>query len=228
MYCDKCGAEVVSGAKFCDKCGNAIAVCEVKETHVSTGDMSVNASKKESISELQKVFIESDEQLIAKIGNGYLVNMLYNDFKSCALMLTNKRVYLKGTVYSGSGRTLEKEIAEKIVNIEDVTGSGFIFKTPSRIALFLEFAVMVAGIVLSIAWEFGNKPFSTTIILMSLSIMVGAILILPTYYLGKQTKFFVEYAGGKTVVDAKIIGIEDVRDFQKQIYRIKDLVKGNV
>lgn len=224
MFCGKCGAEVLDGAKFCDKCGSSV---EIAETNVSlTESISINKTKQESISELQKVFVESDEQLIAQIGNGYLVNMLYNNLESCALMLTDKRVYLKGTVYSGSGRTLEKDISEKIVNIDDVTGSGFIFKTPSRLALLLEVAIMIGGIVLSICIEYGNKPIGQAIIGIVFSMIVGAILILPTYFLGKKTKFFIEYAGGKTTIDAKLIGVEDLRDFQKQIYRVKDNIKG--
>ena len=37
--------------------------------------------------------------------------------------------------------------------------------------------------------------------------------------------FFIDYAGGRIKIDARLIGLSDVRDFHKQMRRAKDALK---
>lgn len=50
------------------------------------------------------------------------------------------------------------------------------------------------------------------------------ILIVAAFF-SRKIWFFIDYAGGKIQIDAKLIGLSDVQDFHKQIRRAKDALK---
>ncbi len=43
-------------------------------------------------------------------------------------VISNKRVYFRGSCFSGQGKSLVKTDEERTVDIKDVTGSGFIYR----------------------------------------------------------------------------------------------------
>ena len=63
-------------------------------------------------------------------------------------VISNKRVYFRGSCYSGQGKSLVKTNEERTVDIKDVTGSGFIYRRylGVLIGLFTALAVLLAGI----------------------------------------------------------------------------------
>lgn len=184
MFCEKCGMELPEGAKFCDKCGAIIAGQEE-----ITADLPGNKEK-------QKYdLIDTDEHIIKTLGNGYGVNLLYGNAKTCHAILTDRRLYLEGALYSGSGSSLMKSTERRVIDIDDITGTGFVYQK-------LSIPAVIIGII-------------------TVPILIG-IIILVKVFLARTTLFVVEYAGGCIKFDANIVGIADVNDFHKQIRRVKD------
>lgn len=224
MFCGKCGAEVLDGAKFCDKCG---AVIEVEQ---------VDVKQKEEKVDVKSVFIDPEEQLVAKVGNGYLVNLLYNRVKKCNLLLSDKRVYLKGTFYSDDGKGITKMNAERIVDIEDITGTGFIYRSFSWILLMLDILCIIVSLAITLVPYFrlagygilNSLIWATPYMTITIPTVAIELLLMKKILMSRKVHFFIDYAGGRIMIDAKLIGIEDVRDFHKQMRRVKDNIKGKI
>lgn len=217
MFCGKCGAEVLDGAKFCEKCGSSVEVESMNIEQPTT-------SNSEQV-DIKSAFIDPNEKLVAKVGNGYFVNLLYSKVKKCNLLLTDKRIYLKGVFYTDNGRGITKMNAERILDIEDVTGTGFIY---TRL-LWIPFILDVICIILSLAmtnifWSYG-WAFE---ICLGLSTFLVELLVMKKILMSKKVMFYIEYAGGRISINANLIGIEDVRDLHKQMRRVKDNIKGKI
>ena len=212
MFCDKCGAEVLDGAKFCDKCGATIEMRKVSEkTNVEKVD-------------LKSAFIDPEEQLVEKIGNGYLTNLLYSKVKDCNLLLTNKRVYLKGSFYDGGSKFSTMTREERIIDVEDITGTGFIYESIPWLVLILDVLfTIVAGVVTIV---YGSS--ADALIALMIAVCLGGILLAVKIFMSRKILFFIDYAGGRIMIDAKLVGLEDVRDFHKQMRRVKDNIKGKI
>jgi len=210
MFCGKCGAEVLDGAKFCDKCGVAIGTEQV-------------FVKEEKI-DVKSAFIDPDEQLVEKIGNGYFINLLYSKVKDCNLLLTDKRVYLKGSFFDGGSKFSPMTREERIIDIEDVTGTGFIYESIPWLVLILDVLFTVVSFVVTIVYG----PGADALIIPMIAACLGGVLLAVKIFMSRKILFFIEYAGGRILIDAKLIGLEDVRDFHKQMRRVKDNIKGKI
>ncbi|MCR4933537.1 MAG: SHOCT domain-containing protein [Lachnospiraceae bacterium] len=94
-------------------------------------------------------FVSQDEQYISSLGNGYIMNFLASGtLKRGFAVISNKRVYFRGSCYSGQGKSLVKTDEERTVDIKDVTGSGFIYRRylGVLIGLLMALVVLLAGI----------------------------------------------------------------------------------
>lgn len=232
MVCEQCGGELKRNAKFCGKCGAAVTM----EKSASVGKNMQQAFQQERAKEevtymqesgYQKVFVEPDEQLQGSLGNGYLENILHKKVKKCHALLTDKRVYLQGTFFSGSGKSLQEDLMEKTVDLEDITGTGFRYSKPLGLL-----SVLLTYIVSLIAGAVGGFAVDDQIELVVGGAVGGFVLAtlitLVRYLKNRKTDFIIEYAGGFIRFDAMIIGLSNVRDFQKQIRRAKDKAKGKI
>lgn len=246
MYCGKCGAELETGAKFCSVCGERLDAEESLETVVAQPvekpkkvkaenpvKEKVRKTSKEEFLEgveeyeipenpeaLQQVFVDPTERLQAKLGNGYLVNLLFSKMKKCNMLLTDKRVYFKGTMYSGTGKSMIKTSEERILDLEDMTGTGFIYVNIPWFVVILGILLDAVGITLAFVIE-------NLLQYALLMVVLGTISIIAAIK-SRKIWFFVDYAGGRIRVDAKLIGIADVRDFHKQLRRAKDKFTGKI
>lgn len=102
------------------------------------------------INKLAQYFVSRDEKYISSLGNGYIMNYLANrSFSKGFSVITNKRVYFRGSCFSGRGKALIKTNEERTVDIKDVTGSGFIYNryVGLLLGLITAFFVFVIGIV---------------------------------------------------------------------------------
>lgn len=79
--------------------------------------------------------MEPDEALIAKIGNGFFINLLFRKPQKCSMMLTDKRLYLKGVFYSSGSKKILRTTEERILDLKDITGTGLIYIQLSRLTL---------------------------------------------------------------------------------------------
>lgn len=172
--------------------------------------------------ELRDIFVDPEETFVAKLGNGFLVNLLVSkQLKRCAGLLSDKRAYFKGTLYTQVDGKFRKCTCMQTIDVEDVTGTGFLYQQVPPLFFIVSILIVALG-------TFGGFAIDEDILMALLGFFVTIIPACLYYFLSKKTYFFIEYAGGKIMFNASIIGIEDVNDFQKQIRRVKDKVKGKI
>lgn len=222
MFCSTCGSEIPEGASFCEKCGESVenillGVNSYSQYTESQYDTSNNQQN------LSNVFIEPDEHLLGNLGNGYLVNLLFHGTKKCYALLTDKRVYLKGAFYHGRDqRLLFKTTEEQILDLEDITRTGFVYTQFSRIQLFIRIMLGVAAIVLARNFVWDREFF----LIFGILVIIVTFLSVLRCIKSRRIWFYIDCAGGSIKIDAKLIGLSDVQDFHKQMRRAKDAITG--
>lgn len=248
MFCTNCGNELTEGAQFCEKCGTSIVgngtisadifkntvsshaqkisdsfknsgIIAMNDTEASQYDVSNNTQN------LKDIFVEPDEQLLGKLGNGYLVNLLFKKTKKCNALLTDKRVYLKGTFYSSDTKNIFKTTEERILDLEDVTGTGFVYKQISKLMLVM-FILSVLSSFVSLIFTLVNSYDAELFLCFFAGCALLAVLFFLVMIKSRKAFFFIDYAGGRIKIDAKLIGLSDVQDFHKQMRRAKDSITG--
>ncbi len=105
--------------------------------------------------EMEKVsgcFVNREEKYVASLGNGYIANFLANGgLKKGFAILSDKRVYFKGSCLTGTGRHLTKTNEERTVDNGDVTGSGFTFHRS-----YWRFIILILTAVVMLAAGYGE------------------------------------------------------------------------
>lgn len=186
MFCGNCGKQIEDTSNVCPYCGTMV------EKEVTVG----NDSK------YRKIFVEPDENYIGSLGNGYLNSFLTDrGINRCVALLSDKRVYLRGNMIDINSGKIERFNMQKTIDLEDITGTGFIYASPQLWKLIL--AILTAPII------------------------IPAIILIVSYIKSRDTLFFIEYAGGCIKFDASIYGLAESQDFEKQIRRAKNKLKDN-
>lgn len=106
--------------------------------------------KDKEVEQLSQIFVSKDEKYVASLGNGYIMNYLANRTMSRGFsIVSNKRVYFRGSCLSGKGKSLQKSDEERTVDIKDVTGSGFIYQRYLGIllGLFIALLALIGGVI---------------------------------------------------------------------------------
>lgn len=184
MFCGNCGKQIEDNSVFCPCCGAMVE----KEISVENG------------SKYAKIFVEPNENYIASLGNGYINSFLTaQKINRCIAFLSDKRVYLRGNMIDINNGKIERINMQKTIDLEDITGTGFVFSSPQIWKLIL--AILTAPTI------------------------IPALLLIVSYIKNRDTLFFIEYAGGCIKFDASIYGLPESQDFEKQIRRAKDKVK---
>lgn len=129
-------------------------------------------------------------------------------------------VFIKGAMYTGSGKTLMKMMEERTLDLEDITGTGFIYTKVSKLMIFLGILFEIAAGVLGV--ETGGDQGLIAGLVYGL---VPCLILIIAAFFSRKIWFFIDYAGGSIQIDAKLIGLSDVQDFHKQIRRAKDALK---
>lgn len=111
-----------------------------------------NLTDKET-QKLSEYFVKKEERYISSLGNGYIMNyFVHGKLSRGFAVVSDKRVYFRGSCFSGTGKTLIKTDEERTVDIKDITGSGFIYKRYYGVllGLFLALIVLLGGIAGSV------------------------------------------------------------------------------
>ncbi len=197
MFCGSCGKEMEDTSEFCPYCGAMV------EKEASAANNSKYA----------KIFVEPNENYIVSLVNNYLNSFLTDKKIDCCIaFLSDKRVYLRGNMMDINSGKLERSNIQKTIDLEDITGTGFIYSSSQIWKLVLAVIFPIIGLIAPIAFITG---------------IIASILLLVSYMKGRNTLFFIEYAGGCIKFDASIYGLAESQDFEKQIRRAKNKVKGN-
>ncbi len=235
MICSKCGNELLQNTNICSNCGTVHQITPFEQPVMQqpimqqpqnvlsgTDIWGEQYDEPQYLDDYSSVYVESDEKLLGTLGNGYLINILRRKVKKCHALLTDRRVYLQGVFFEGSGRKLNKVRSEKIVEVEDITGTGFVYTKGFGIMLSIITLIIGTCIGLLISEAIYVPNINFTIIGFCLALIVDIVC----YFLSRKAFFIIEYAGGSISFNASIVGIADVRDFQKQIHRAKNKAKG--
>lgn len=178
----------------------------------------VKAQNKQELKQ-QKNFVSPDERVLATLGSGYAQNVLLGtDTKKGVATLTQKRIYYKGKSFA-AGETLKSISSfteEIIVPLEDISLTKFIHR---RSTGFLIWGIIF--LVCSLYCLLCPVPIIVAAIVLGL---LGSVCLIK-YFTSRKTYFQIGFPGGRFMFDMVYYPIEDVRDFQRQIYLAKDHFK---
>lgn len=211
MICRNCNNEVEDNGAFCPYCGYKFAGINAEIQKIVNDD------------KYAEIFVDSDEQYIASLGDYYLNSYLTSKkIKRCISILSNRRIYLYGTMFDSNNDSITRYRTEKVVNVDDITGTGFVYTEAELGKLISGAFLTVIGIVspgiLSVLTEYSFRAQFFMLAIVGIILLVASLL-------SRKSLFFIEYAGGSVKFDASIYGIAESQDFHKQIRRVQDYLK---
>ena len=170
---------------------------------------------------MQSIYVDSNEKQEAVLGGGYLQNFISSGSVGKGFCeVTDKRVYFKGKCLYKAGNTYKSSKEERIVDLKDVTGTGF-----SRIKSFTTFVLMLV----SFAWAIflfimtGIAGINEESIMLMLVSAISPAVIFVTVYLMYNIRIFeISFAGGKIAFKASNYSEAEIQQFQKDLRLAKD------
>ena len=213
-FCMNCGAELINGT-----CPN----CVPKET--------VTVSKPER--DFSRFFMSTKEKLVTVLGNSYLEKLLSSGvLQNGYIVVSDKRVYFQGMQYSiGGDGELELRNNSKVVDLRDVTGTGFEAYANYR-PLFAGVMWLLFGIIAFILAVIGftNSHDESAVILglvSSFAVILSFIFTITSFYKyfkSKHSVIIIQYAGGAIGYDLSWFNTQEVEMFQRQLHLAKDKI----
>ena len=159
-FCGKCGSKIEDGDTFCPICGEKIILPEPEVVETPAALLKkARAAKVEETESAPKygkdedVFVDPDEHLIRRMGNGWITNILaLRKLRRVCAILTDKRCYVQGNMYTTNGKDMVQMRTEKTVNVEDVNATGFEYTRSIKMMVFaIIFTILtIAGSVLAV------------------------------------------------------------------------------
>ncbi len=246
LFCDGCGAAVsktVSAEpvdEYCEKCGSKLAdgVCEaclkkaeaaakkvadeygdIVEPSESQGEESNSYFSEVKSKQTSALLVDSDEEIVSTLGNGYITNMLIdNSVSRSKAMLTDKRIYFSGKCLVKYGRRWNVINESRIIDVQDVTGTGFVCTKNIKDVILAIFFLIAAIVFACIPYDLGEGIFVAPAI-ASFLLSIGFAV---HFFLTRRTVFEIEYAGGRIGFDVKWLNTSQSIDFQKQVHAVKE------
>ncbi|MCL2604128.1 MAG: SHOCT domain-containing protein [Defluviitaleaceae bacterium] len=170
-----------------------------------------------------KLFASPSEKFVCTLGNNFAENYLAKgSLENGFAILSDKRVYFKGICYISTGKNFVKRNEERIVDVKDVTGTGFIhFKAILMriIAIILTMSVVLLTILIII--EPPNNDEDNVMLVFLILIMLG-IFFWFMYFKNLKTLFEISFAGGKIAFDTTWLNEQEIQDFQRNLRLTKD------
>lgn len=174
--------------------------------------------------DLKSMFVDANEQQIAVLGGNYLSNFLATGSLSNGFcVLSDKRVYFRGKCYYKSGGDYKARSEERMVDVKDITGTGF---AETRL-----FGLKILGFV-SLAWALISAVIAK---LPSNSVHSGwwmetyfpmcvlpALLAWAVYFFVRSKVFEISFAGGHIAFKASQYDAAEMQNFQKSVRKAKD------
>ena len=168
-----------------------------------------------------ELFHNKSEQAVAVLGQGYLGSILSGSgFGNSSLILTDKRVYQFGQVYSKEGGKVTKTRGRQVVDIENVTGVSII-SIKNQLFLWLGIALMVIGLAI-LGITAGDDPVLSPI---GGIIDCGGFVLLIVYFVSIKKYVSLNYAGGSILSLCSQFSQQDIFNFQKMVSQVKEQFK---
>lgn len=216
MNCSNCGNEFEGN--FCDKCGS---MAQKEKTKANLLEEKVKES-----------FIEPEESLVYILGTNtaktfFSTGILGNGFA----VLSDKRMYFKGRCYVRAGKGFFKKMEERVVDLNDITGTGFVHNKNIIINVIHWAIVIFLSMGNYLLWPFWIIYFATgKKWAKDIAYYGNWIFLLPiiTHFLNQAfnySLFEVSYAGGGIAFDLSWITKADSENFQKSLQKAKSEYK---
>lgn len=206
--CPKCGKNYNDETDYCMNCGVKLAgsVSQENEIYEPEEDEEIKISQSN-----KDILIDNDEEIYAELGTGYIKNIITNgDISSVKAILTQKRLYLSGKTYIISKNTLMELSESKIINVEDITGTGFVYFNN---AMFISIAMLLI---------FGGFLLYDYVMTLAIIMFIASALFFINYFITRKSLFKIEYPGGSIGFDVKMLNRQESVKFQILLYKVKD------
>ncbi len=178
------------------------------------------------MSDLQSIVSDPRENIIATLGNTTLQSFLTTGvIGKMSLMLTDKRVYFKGKIRSGMIFGT-KYMGEEIVDLKDITGTGFKKINPLGYIL-LSILSFIFGIIFLALEGDSSSMKNVGIVIRIIAITFGIIWII-SYIIQRRTIFYINYAGGTVCVDLRLVSYNEIVEFNRTLRICKDNITNYV
>lgn len=236
LFCEKCGASLADVAEtapdvvgaagdLLNKAGGLFSTGAKKAKEAAAGAQKAasenmakaqeqrqeKAARRAEAAKKDAVFVDQSETAIATLGTNFAQNVLAGGkVKQGSAILTEKRLYYKGDLFSGSGKSLMSIKGEYIVPVEDISMTSFVHGEHTGGKLF--------GLLLLVVGAALFFLFAPAGVVAALA----GIVFLIKGFLGKSTVFEISFPGGRFRFDVKWYPISDMQDFQRQIHLVKD------
>ena len=204
--CPACGTQLINGV--CPRCTNA----------------QMMAAQNRNDAKFTRLFMSPNEKLVATLGNNYIQNYLHNgSVRNGFAVVSDKRAYFYGTSYtiSYNGRgnpNANKMSRSQVVDLKDVTGSGFIRMVNIGYAILAWALVIISifGIMLLYDIEEGLA------VIWGLAALSALLFLIYKYYDNKLSLISIQYAGGEIAFDIRWFSGQEINNFHQQLRLAKD------
>lgn len=204
--CPACGTQLINGV--CPRCTNA----------------QMMAAQNRNDARFTRLFMNPNEKLVATLGNNYIQNYLHNgSVRNGFAVVSDKRAYFYGTSYtiSYNGRgnpNANKMSRSQVVDLKDVTGSGFIRMVNIGYAILAWALVIISifGIMLLYDIEEGLA------VIWGLAALSALLFLIYKYYDNKLSLISIQYAGGEVAFDIRWFSGQEINNFHQQLRLAKD------
>ena len=175
------------------------------------------------VNDMSDAFINPDERQIATIGSSYITNLLHGgQLASGVGILTDSRFYYRGKSYHQTKWMVYRTNEESIMELQDITATGFIF---SRNIIIAAVAAVVTLIVLLLV-ILGLFDPPENVVEYWLVTLIGAgitIALWALYIWYRRVIYQISHAGGVIALKASAYGMKQLHEFDRKLHQAKDV-----
>lgn len=204
--CPACGMQLINGG--CPRCTNA----------------QMMAAQNRNDAKFTRLFMSPNEKLVATLGNNYIQNYLHNgSVRNGFAVVSDKRAYFYGTSYtiSYNGRgnpNANKMSRSQVVDLKDVTGSGFIRMVNIGYAILAWALVIISIFLIMLLYDIEEG----LAVIGGLAALSALLFLIYQYYDNKLSLISIQYAGGEIAFDIRWFSGQEINNFHQQLRLAKD------
>ena len=204
--CPACGTQLINGV--CPRCTNA----------------QIMAAQNKNDARFTRLFMSPNEKLVATLGNNYIQNYLHNgSVRNGFAVVSDKRAYFYGTSYtiSYNGRgnpNANKMSRSQVVDLKDVTGSGFIRMVNIGYAILAWALVIISIFLIMLLYDIEEG----LAVIGGLAALSAILFLIYQYYDNKLSLISIQYAGGEIAFDIRWFSGQEINNFHQQLRLAKD------
>ncbi len=220
MNCTKCGVPLTPDSRFCQNCGHSV-----------TDEHNTAAGKWH---EFRHTLSSGTETILAVLGCAIgKQSMATGQSEGGYAILSDKRLYIRGRIYRKRGGTFFPRNEENILDIHDVTGTGYATQNFSWLKVVSIVCLAVFILLMMILTNLDEKrassrsadETSTAMVIGVIAIYATAIAAIVSWIYYKKCHaviFQISYTGGPIGVNTAYIPKEELDFFQSCIRQQKD------